>query len=152
MYLAWLQFFADTYYKQLDGFWMVSDQFKQEAGLDQLILYFSKEDHTTGGKRYTHKGYVILVVDKETVMNEPVSFNISLNRGGATDSSTKTYTINFSKSTKHMPASLNMSLDPAKGSIILKCPKTKKMYGLLFKDNQLSAKSLLKVDAEPITV
>lgn len=121
--------------KLIPGFWTVSDQFKEEANLDQLILYF---DEGTG---YDYKGYMVMVVDGDTLFNETMKFRITPKGYFKSNS----YEFVMEKDTKLMPKKMTMELCPYDGMMELKCLNSKKIYASLFKDNQMSAKTILKV-------
>ena len=119
----------------IPGFWTVSDQFKEEANVDQFILYFSE------GKGYEYNGYMVMVVDGETVFNETMNFRVIPKGYFKSDS----YEFHMEKDTKLMPQKMTMELCPYNGMMELKCLKNKKIYARLFKDNQMSAKTILKM-------
>jgi hypothetical protein len=121
--------------KLIPGFWTVSEQFKEQANLDQLILYFDD------GKGYEYKGYMVVVVDGETVFNETMKFRITPKGYFKSDS----YEFITEKDTGIMPMKMTMVLCPSEGHMELKCLNSKKIYARLFKDNQMSAKAILKV-------
>ena len=117
----------------IPGFWTVSEQFKEEANLDQLILYFDE------GKGYEYKGYMVMVVDGETVFNETMKFRITPKGYFKSDS----YEFVTEKDTGVMPTKMTMDVCPYYGQMELKCLKSKKVYARLFKDNQMSANTIL---------
>jgi len=121
--------------KLIPGFWTVSDQFKEEANLDQLILYFDE------GKGYEYKGYMVMVVDGDTLFNETMKFRITPKGYFKSNS----YEFVTEKDTESMPMKMTMELCPYDGMMELKCLNSKKIYARLFKDNQMSAKTILKV-------
>ena len=121
--------------KLIPGFWTVSDQFKEEANLDQLILYFDE------GEGYEYKGYMVMVVDGDTMFNETMKFRITPKGYFKSNS----YEFVTEKDTKTMPKKMTMELCPYYGLMELKCLNSKKIYARLFKDNQMSAKTILKV-------
>jgi hypothetical protein len=121
--------------KLIPGFWTVSDQFKEEANLDQLILYFDE------GKGYEYKGYMVMVVDGDTLFNETMKFRITPKGYFKSNS----YEFVTEKDTKSMPKKMTMELCPYDGMMELKCLNHKKIYARLLKDNQMSAKTILKV-------
>jgi hypothetical protein len=121
--------------KLIPGFWTVSDQFKEEANLDQLILYFDE------GKGYEYKGYMVMVVDGDTLFNETMKFRITPKGYFKSNS----YEFVTEKDTESMPRKMTMELCPYDGMMELKCLNSKKIYARLFKDNQMSAKTILKV-------
>lgn len=119
----------------IPGFWTVSEQFSEEANVDQFILYFAE------GEGYEYKGYMVIVVDGETMFNETINFRITPKGYFKSDS----YEFIMEKNTKIMPQKMTMVLCPYNGMMELKCLKNKKIYAKLFKDNQMSAKTILKV-------
>lgn len=119
----------------IPGFWTVSDQFKEKANLDQLILYFDE------GKGYEYNGYMVMVVDNDTVFNGVLRFRITPK--GYFNSNTFMFTM--SKKTGIMPQKMTMELCPYSGSMTLKCLNIKKLYACMYKDNQMSAKTILKI-------
>ena len=121
--------------KLIPWFWTVSDQFKEEANLDQLILYFDE------GEGYEYKGYMVMVVDGDTMFNETMKFRITPKGYFKSNS----YEFVTEKDTKTMPKKMTMELCPYDGLMELKCLNSKKIYARLFKDNQMSAKTILKV-------
>lgn len=120
--------------KLIPGFWTVSDQFKEEANLDQMILYFDE------GEGYEYKGYMVMVVDGDTLFNETMKFRITPKGYFKSNS----YEFVTEKDTKSMPMKMTMELCPFDGMMELKCLNSKKIYARLFKDNQMSAKTILK--------
>jgi hypothetical protein len=118
----------------IPGFWTVSDEFKEEANLEQLILYFD------AGKGYEYKGYMVMVVDGDTLFNETMKFRITPKGYFKSNS----YEFVTEKDTTSMPKKMTMELCPHDGMMELKCLNSKKVYARLFKDNQMSAKTILK--------
>lgn len=127
--------------KLISGFWTVSEQFKEQANLDQLVIYFDE------GEGYEYKGYMVMVADGETLFNETMKFRI-IPKGYFKSNS---YEFITEKDTKVMPVKMTMELCLHEGQMELKCLKSKKVYARLFKDNQMSAKTILKVGVEAIT-
>ena len=128
--------------KLIPGFWVVSEQFKEEAGIDQLVLYFDE------GKGYEYTGYMVMVVDGETVFNGTMKFRISPNGYFKSEC----YMIVMEKDIDQMPKKMLMVIYPNEGMMELKCQDTKKKYAQFFKDNQMSAQTILKIgDNEPTT-
>lgn len=119
----------------IHGFWNVSDQFKEKANLDQLIIYFDE------GKGYEYQGYMVMVVDGDTVYNGTLQFRIIPKGYFKSD----TYTFITSKRVGIMPQTMTMELCPYSGGMALKCLNTKKLYAELYKDNQMSAKTILNI-------
>jgi hypothetical protein len=121
--------------KMLPGFWTVSEAFQQKAKIDQMIMYFSE------GEGYTYTGYFIMVVDGETTFNGTMIFRITPK--GYFKS--RDYVFETEKDTGVIPQKMTMSLCPSSGLMELKCLESKKVYARLFKDNQMSAKTVLKI-------
>jgi hypothetical protein len=122
----------------IPGFWTVSEQFKEQANIDQLVLYFDE------GKGYEYKGYMVMVVDGETLFNETLNFMITPKGYFKSDS----YEFVTEKNTNIMPKKMTMELCSRDGHMELKCLNTNKIYAQLFKDNQMSAKTVLSVCEE----
>jgi hypothetical protein len=110
----------------LYGFWIVSEQFKQDSGLDQLMMYFDKSGD----------GYIILTADGNTLYNDKMKFNI--NQRGI-----NTYSLDMGTEMEYMPKSMIMSVYPSNGFMELK-GHNNVVYARLFKDNQMSANIDLK--------
>lgn len=121
--------------KAISGFWVVSEEFKDKANIDQMIIYFDK------GDGYIYKGYLVLTVDNDTVFNNTLNFRITP-KGYFKNG----YTIEMEKKVEHIPQKLTMTLDPYEGLMEMKCLRDGKIYAKLFKDNQMSAKTILSVD------
>lgn len=102
------------------GFWIVSEEFKQDSGLDQLMIYIDKNSN----------GYIILSADSKTLFNDKVKF--SINQRGY-----NTYSISMDKDVTGMPKSMIMAIYPNAGFMELK-GYDNIVYGRLFKDNQMS--------------
>jgi len=113
----------------IPGFWKVSNQFKEKANIDQMIIYFDK------GNGYNYTGYLIIVADGVTMYNGSMRFKITP-KGyfGGND-----YTFIMEKSIDIIPQNTTMVINPIDGSMEIKCLKTKKLYAHLFKDNQGSS-------------
>jgi hypothetical protein len=122
--------------KLIPGFWTVSEQFKEDANIDQLILYFDE------GKGYDYTGYMVMVVDGQTAINESMKFRITPMGYFRSDK----YEFIMGKENEYMPKKMTMILSIHDGLMELKCLSSKKLYGKLFKDNQMSAKTILKID------
>jgi hypothetical protein len=120
----------------IGGFWSVSEKFKDDANIDQLIFYFND------GDGYEYKGYMIMSVDDEVIVNEPVQFRITPKGYFKSDS----YTFTMSKKTDMMPRKLTMFLDPYSGKMELKSLEDKKIWAVMFKDNQMSDNTILQID------
>lgn len=129
--------------KLIPGFWNVSEQFKEQANLDNLIIYFDE------GEGYEYKGYMVIVADDNTIFNETVKFRITPKGYFRSDS----YELCMEKDTGVMPQKMTMEICTYTGLMELKCLNNKKVYARLFKDNQMSAKTILKIgdvdDTEP---
>ena len=121
--------------KMLPGFWTVSDEFKEKANIDQMIIYFGK------GDGYLYKGFLALVVDNDTVFNETINFRITPKGYFKCG-----YILEMEKKVQYMPQKLTMTLDPFEGLMEMKCIDDNKVYARLLKDNQMSAKTILKID------
>ena len=127
----------------IHGFWAASEQFMEDANIDQMVFYFDE------GKGHNYKGYMVIVVDGETVFNDTLEFRITPKGYFKTSS----YGFVMSKSTGVMPVKMTMELDIYTGAMTLKCMRDNKIYAVLFKDNQMSAKTILDMeDSDTITV
>jgi hypothetical protein len=82
-----------------------------------------------------------MVVDGDTLFNETMKFRITPKGYFKSDS----YEFVTEKDTKSMPKKMTMELCPYDGMMELKCLNSKKIYARLLKDNQMSAKTILKV-------
>lgn len=122
--------------KMLHGFWIASDQFKKEANIEQMVFYLGT------GSGYDYKGYVIIVVDGDVVYNDVLDFRITPKGYFKTES----FEFVMSKSVNCMPTKLTMIVDAYDGSMTLKCMDSKKIYAVLYKDNQMSANTILQMD------
>jgi hypothetical protein len=121
--------------KIISGFWTVSEQFKEQANIDQLVFYFDE------GKGYEYNGYMVMVVEGDTLFNETMRFRIIPKGYFKSDS----YEFSTEKNIDIMPNKMTMELCPHNGQMTLKCLNSKKIYAVLFKDNQMSAKTILKI-------
>ena len=130
-----LQHFTTETDNIISGFWNVSEEFKEQAKIDNLMLYFDE------GEGYDYNGYMVMVVDGETVFNETMKFRI---RPKGYFKSLE-YEFEMEKDTKVMPKRLSMNILPNSGLMELKCLEENKVYARLFKDNQLSAKTILSI-------
>lgn len=119
----------------IPGFWSVSEQFKEKAGIEQLIFYFGE------GTGHEYKGYMILEVDGETLVNEVTRFRITPRSYFRGD-----YSFLIHSDIKHMPKKMIMSLNPCNGLMTLK--HNGKLYAQMLKDNQLSAKTILNIEKD----
>jgi hypothetical protein len=120
--------------KLIPGFWTVSEQFKEQSNLDQLVLYFDD------GDGYEYKGYLVMVAGGDTIFNETMNFRITPKGYFKSDS----YEFITEKNIGVMPQKMTMTICPHEGLMELKCLDSKKIYACLFKDNQMSAKTILK--------
>ena len=125
--------------QMINGFWIVSEQFKEEAKIDQLLIYFDE------GSGYDYNGYMVMVIDGKTVFNDSMKFKISPKGYLKSDC----YKIIMEKDTKMMPLNMTMEICPCTGSMELKSLGDNKIYGRLYKNNQLSAKTLIKIKDTP---
>ena len=82
-----------------------------------------------------------MVVDGDTVYNGTLQFRIIPKGYFKND----TYTFMTSKKVGIMPQTMTMELCPYNGGMALKCLNTKKLYAELYKDNQMSAKTILNI-------
>jgi hypothetical protein len=126
----------------IPGFWNVSEQFQEQAKIDQMILYFSE------GNGYMYDGYFIMVVDGETLFNGTMIFRITPKGYFRSDN----FVFETEKDTSVMPKKMTMVLCPITGLMELKCLSDKKVYARLFKDNQLSAKTVLKISGHDASI
>lgn len=120
----------------LPGFWSVSEKFKEEANIDQFVIYFDD------GEGYDYQGYAVMVVDGETVFNGTQKFRITPKGYFKGDM----YNIIMSKQIGIMPTNITMEINVHTGLMKLKCLNTKKMFAELYKDNQMSAKTILNIN------
>ena len=89
-----------------------------------------------------------MVVEGDTLFNETMKFRITPKGYFKSNS----YEFVTEKDTNSMPKKMTMEICPYDGSMELKCLNSKKIYARLFKDNQMSAKTILKVgDTTPDT-
>lgn len=123
--------------RMIHGFWTVSDEFKEQAKIDQMIIYFGQ------GNGYLYKGFMALVVDNNVIFNETINFRITP-KGYYKDG----YILEMEKKVQYMPQKLTMTLDPFEGLMVIKCIESNKIYAKLFKDNQMSATTILQIDDE----
>lgn len=119
----------------IPGFWIVSEDFKNKANIDQLVFYFDE------GNGYEYKGWMILTVDGETVVNEPKKFRITPKGYFKSDS----FLFTMPRSNEFMPSTMTMKIDQINGRMDLVCLKDNKTYAQLYKDNQQSAQTVLKI-------
>ena len=103
----------------LNGFWIIAEEFKQEAQLDNMILYF--KDDTL---------YIVMLVNGENVVND--LFNFDSYQSG------RIVHLKIKDPDKKLiiPTNLQVELYKDKGYIILKDKDT--VYAKLFRDNQMS--------------
>lgn len=126
---------GDETEKMLPGFWSVSEEFQQKAKIDQMLIYLSE------GEGYMYDGYFIMVVDGETQFNGTMKFRITP-KGYF---SSKSFTFETEKDSKVIPQKMTLTLCPHTGLMELKCLTKKTIYARLFKDNQMSAKTVLQM-------
>ena len=137
MVIFLLQFIgSDNNVLMINGFWEVSEQFKSDANIDQMMFYFDE------GKGYDYKGYLITVVDGETIYNDSIEFRITPKSYFRSDC----YEFVMSRGTGIMPKKMTMELNTLDGSMVLKCLRDNKVYASLLKDNQMSAKTIIVKD------
>jgi hypothetical protein len=115
----------------IPGFWLASDDFKEQANLDQLVMYFNE------GSGYNYDGYIIISADGGTVFNDKMSFRIT------PTCSNKRFMMVMKTDITHMPQRLEMTICPQNGYMELKSPKDSKVYARLYKNNQMSAKTAI---------
>lgn len=120
----------------ISGFWTISDEFKAEANIDQMVLYFGE------GSGYEYEGYMVMVVDGKTIFNDALQYRITPRGYFRSD----TYSFVTSVDTGVIPKTLTMDLLPHSGRMELKCLGDRKMYALLYKDNQMSSKTILDIE------
>lgn len=135
MVIFLIQCIGDNTEQMLPGFWSVSEEFQHKAKIDQMIMYFSD------GNGYTYDGYFIMVVDGETSFNGTMKFRI-IPKGYFRS---KDYVFETERDTGVIPQRMTMTLCPHSGLMELKCLDSKKVYARMFKDNQMSAKTVLKI-------
>jgi hypothetical protein len=124
----------------IPGFWSVTDEFKEKAKIDQMMIYFSE------GEGYLYPGFFLLQYDGETEYNGTMNFRITPK--GYFKS--KEFTFETEKCLKVMPKKLTMTLDLDTGLMELKCNTSGKSYARLYKDNAMSATTVLKIFKENI--
>jgi hypothetical protein len=98
------------------------------------MLYFDK------GSGYEYSGYMLMVVDDETIVNKKMKFKITPNGYFKSD----TFSFVMYDHVDVMPKKMTMIINPATGEMVLKCLKNKKVHASMFKDNQMSAKTILQ--------
>ena len=113
------------YYCKIDnyisGFWLISDQFKEQSGLDQFVLYISPD---------MTNGYIILNFDNKNIYNDNITFKL-----------TKNYIL-INEDVENLPKKLYVSLDKNKGKLTL--TNESKIYGIFYKDNQMSELTIIE--------
>ncbi len=114
--------------ENISGFWVASEEFKDDANLDQQIFYFGE------GDGYIYDGYLLICADNETLFNDTVKFKIT-----PKGYFSKQYTFCTEQDTDVIPQTTTMTLYPEIGMMEIKCLATKKIIAKLFKDNQMSA-------------
>jgi hypothetical protein len=119
----------------IPGFWSVSDEFKEQSKLDQLIIYFDQ------GSGYEYKGYMVITSNGDTLFNDILSFRI-IPQGYFKNGK---YSFMTSINTNIIPQNMTMEINVSDGSMELYDLKEKTLYARLYKDNQLSAKTVLNI-------
>ena len=105
----------------ISGFWIISDQFKEESGLENFIIYISPE---------LNKGYIILKANNKILYNDNVNLKIS-----------KSY-IQIEEEIPNIPNKLVFDIDKNKGKLTIK--ENSILYGVFYKDNQMSELTVIK--------
>lgn len=121
--------------RMIHGFWVVSEQFKTEAKIDQLIFYFDK------GDGYSYNGYILIRIDGDVSISSNVIFEIHPCNYFANDEYNLTI-YGDEEVYEILPRTMKMKIDRNVGSMSL--IHNKKVYALLFRDNQSSDKILLE--------
>ena len=101
--------------KYITGFWLISDQFKEESGLDNFVLYIAPD---------LSSGYAIISADNKTIFNDNITLKIS-----------NSY-LHINEDIQSIPKILKIELDKNKGKLTLK--NNNIIYGIFYKDNQMS--------------
>lgn len=101
--------------KYIGGFWLISDQFKEESGLDNFVLYIAPD---------LKSGYAIISADNKTIFNDNITIKIS-----------NSY-LHITEDIQSIPKILKIELDKNKGKLTLK--NNNIIYGIFYKDNQMS--------------
>jgi hypothetical protein len=110
---------------RVGGFWLASEQFRQEAGLDSLLIYF-------GGGGYSRDGYLSLKANGTTIYNDRVQFRIEPALFGP-----PTLLIKWKTPCDAIPSRLLLELNGQ--SMVLRCPETSTVYAHLFRDAEMSS-------------
>jgi hypothetical protein len=105
----------------ISGFWIISDQFKEESGLENFIIYISPE---------LNKGYIILKANDKILYNDNVNLKIS-----------KSY-IQIEEEIPNIPNKLVFDIDKNKGKLTIK--ENSILYGVFYKDNQMSELTVIE--------
>jgi hypothetical protein len=105
----------------ISGFWIISDQFKEESGLENFIIYISPE---------LNKGYIILKANNKILYNDNINLKIS-----------KSY-IQIEEEIPNIPNKLVFDIDKNKGKLTIK--ENSILYGVFYKDNQMSELTVIK--------
>ena len=105
----------------ISGFWIISDQFKEESGLENFIIYISPE---------LNKGYIILKANNKILYNDNVNLKIS-----------KSY-IQIEEEIPNIPNKLVFDIDKNKGKLTIK--ENSILYGVFYKDNQMSELTVIE--------
>lgn len=109
----------------LCGFWVVSDEFANSAGIDQLCIAFGDLD----SKRRTH-GYIILKREGKLILNEPIIVQFRMRWPFSARQKIKFLDFNV----EGMPNEFTVECDSNK----IKMYSGETLWGIFFKDNQLS--------------
>lgn len=105
----------------ISGFWIISDQFKEESGLENFIIYISPE---------LTKGYIILKADNKILYNDNVNLKISKS------------SIQIEEKIPNLPNTLVFDIDKNKGKLTIK--ENSVLYGVFYKDNQMSELTVIE--------
>ena len=120
----------------IDGFWRVSDEFKNEANIDELMLYFSPDG-----------GYCTMVVDGQVEFNDVVNFSMSNKTWFGKDN--VVYSCKMDKDIPGIPTNVRIEVEFSTG--LMQITSGEKIYALLYKDNEASSLKLeLTEDSESI--
>ena len=105
----------------ISGFWIISDQFKEESGLENFIIYISPE---------LNKGYIILKANNKILYNDNVNLKISKS------------SIQIEEKIPNIPNTLVFDIDKNKGKLTIK--ENSVLYGVFYKDNQMSELTVIE--------
>jgi hypothetical protein len=121
--------------KYIPGFWSASDQFKDQADLDEMLIYFDE------GQGYMYKGYVVIASRGNTLFNNTTNFRITPSGYFKSDE----FILETEEEIPGMAKKMIMTICPNEGHMTLKCAgDTPLIYARMFKDNQRSAMTVLK--------